>query len=698
MQQLVFEYSGWYVLICLLVALTAALFLYFRTNEIPESYKFWKYGLAFLRFVSVFTIALLLLSPLWRRNNTKLQKPILVIAQDASTSVGDFLDKKDPDYLLQLNKMVDNLKKDYQVETFSFGEKITNGLPDKFSDRVTNISELLEQLSTRFAGSKLGGVVLASDGIYNQGSNPLYTAAKLNTPVYTIGMGDTSTKKDLIINRIFHNQMVYAGDELEVQADIIAKNLDGKNSKISLVEVNAGKTKTLKSVDFKIDKSSFFNSFSLTIPASLPGTRYLRIIASPVEGEVSKINNSRDFVVTVLDGRQKVLIFAQSPHPDMGAMRQSLDANKNIEVKTAFLGDPVPNFAEYDLIILHQLPAPGRNFAPLLKEIKDLRKSHWWVAGAQTDFKALNDFQDLNNLRINSNLGAESEALWNKNFNLFNGETEWPQKIDRYPPLQVPFGDVEANTVGQVLLYQRIKNVGTSYPLLTLGENNGVRSALFLGDGLWKWRLANFQIYENHEVFDGLIGKINQYLSVKRDNRRFKVTVGKPVYDENESVSFVGELYNASYELINTPDVNLAVRNNDGKEYNFLFNRVGKGYQLNAGVLPSGSYNFKATTSYNGKEWTSDGQFTVQPLQFEFINITADHNILKAISTESGGQFFGQKELNELYAIIKKSADLKPVLVTEKSSQTFLSMPLLLLLLLVALSLEWGVRRYIGIY
>ena len=698
MQQLVFEYSGWYVLICLLVALTAALFLYFRTNEIPESYKFWKYGLAFLRFVSVFTIALLLLSPLWRRNNTKLQKPILVIAQDASTSVGDYLEKKDPDYLLQLNKMVDNLKKDYQVETFSFGEKITNGLPDKFSDRVTNISELLEQLSTRFAGSKLGGVVLASDGIYNQGSNPLYIAAKLNTPVYTIGMGDTSTKKDLIINRIFHNQMVYAGDELEVQADIIAKNLDGKNSKISLVEVNAGKTKTLKSVDFKIDKSSFFNSFSLTIPASLPGTRYLRIIASPVEGEVSKINNSRDFVVTVLDGRQKVLIFAQSPHPDMGALRQSLDANKNIEVKTAFLGDPVPNFAEYDLIILHQLPAPGRNFAPVIKQIKDLRKSHWWVAGAQTDFKALNDFQDLNNLRINSNLGAESEALWNKNFNLFNGETEWPQKIDRYPPLQVPFGDVEANTVGQVLLYQRIKNVGTSYPLLTLGENNGVRSALFLGDGLWKWRLANFQIYENHEVFDGLIGKITQYLSVKRDNRRFKVTVGKPVYDENESVSFVGELYNASYELINTPDVNLAVRNNDGKEYNFLFNRVGKGYQLNAGVLPTGSYNFKATTSYNGKEWTSDGQFTVQPLQFEFINITADHNILKAISTESGGQFFGQKELNELYAIIKKSADLKPVLVTEKSSQTFLSMPLLLLLLLVALSLEWGVRRYIGIY
>jgi len=698
MQQLVFEYSGWYVLICLLVAFTAAFFLYFRTNEMPESYKSWKFGLASLRFVSVFIITLLLLSPLWRRNMTKLQKPILVVAQDASTSVGDFLQKKDPDYLSQLNEMVDNLKKDYQVETFSFGEKIINGLPDKFSDRVTNISDLLEELSTRFAGSKLGGVVLASDGIYNQGSNPLYTAAKLNVPIYTVGMGDTSTRKDLIINRIFHNQIVYAGDEMEVQIDVLAKNLVGKSSKISLVEVNVGKTKLLKSIDFKIDKSSFFNSFSLTIPASLPGTRYLRIIASPVEGEVSKLNNSRDFVVTVLDGRQKVLIFAQSPHPDMGALRQSFSANKNIEVKTAFLDDPVPDFAEYDLIILHQLPATGRNFAPVIKQIKDLRKSHWWIAGAQTDFKALNDFQDLNSLRINSNLGAESESLWNKNFNLFNGEADWPQKTARYPPLQVPFGDIEANNAGQVLLYQRIKNVGTSYPLLTLGENNGVRSALFIGDGLWRWRLANFQLYENHEVFDGLMGKITQYLSVKRDNRRFRVTTGKPVYDENEAVSFVGELYNASYELINTPEVNLTLKNTEGKEYNFLFNRVGKGYQLNAGVLPTGSYRYIATTSYNGKEWKSDGQFTVQPLQFEFINIMADHNILKAISTESEGQFFGQKELNQLYAVIKKSAALKPVLVTEKSSQTLLSMPLLLLLLLVALSMEWAIRRYVGIY
>jgi hypothetical protein len=78
--------------------------------------------------------------------------------------------------------------------------------------------------------------------------------------------------------------------------------------------------------------------------------------------------------------------------------------------------------------------------------------------------------------------------------------------------------------------------------------------------------------------------------------------------------------------------------------------------------------------------------------------MTADHNVLKALSTESDGQFFEYKELNQLTEVLKKSATLKPVLVTEKSTQTLLSMPFLLLLLMVALSLEWGIRRYIGIY
>ncbi|NBU36430.1 MAG: VWA domain-containing protein, partial [Bacteroidetes bacterium] len=611
MQHLFLEFSSWYVILCILAALTAASLLYFRTKEFPETYKTWKYGLAFLRFLTVFLIAFLLLSPLWRRNITKTQKPVLVIAQDASSSVGDFLKKKYPSYLSEINELVEDLKKDYQVESFSFGESVRNELPGSFEDRVTNMSELLDNLSSRYAGNTLGGLILASDGLYNQGSNPFYLASNLATPVYTVGLGDTAVKKDLYINRLYHNQIVYAGDELEVQADLIAKNLSGKNTKLSLYEINGGKGVLLKAEDCKIDKSDYFKTVSMNIPAAKPGTRYFRLVSSSIEGEVTTINNSRDFVVTVLDGRQKILLLAQAPHPDLGALRQSLNANKNYEVKSLLLGDPLPDINEFDLIILHQLPAPGRNFEPLFKQIKDLGIAHWWIAGSQTDFKALNTFQDLITINMANNLGTECEAIWNRNFNLFQWEQEWPQKMARFPPLQVPFGDINGGKLGQTLLFQRIKNLSTAYPLLSLGEVGQVRSAVFVGDGLWKWRLSDFQLHENHEVFDGLTGKIVQYLSVKRDTRKFRIFVNKPVFDENEAVSFVGELYNASYELTNSPEVSLSLKNNEGKKYDFSMSREGKGYQLNAGILPVGNYVFTAKTTYNGKEMTAEGQFTV---------------------------------------------------------------------------------------
>ncbi len=37
----------------------------------------------------------------------------------------------------------------------------------------------------------LGAVVLAGDGIYNQGVEPLFAASGLSVPIYTIALGDT---------------------------------------------------------------------------------------------------------------------------------------------------------------------------------------------------------------------------------------------------------------------------------------------------------------------------------------------------------------------------------------------------------------------------------------------------------------------------------------------------------------------------
>lgn len=41
-------------------------------------------------------------------------------------------------------------------------------------------------MRARYAGRNLGAVILATDGLYNEGSNPLYAYPELKVPVFTV--------------------------------------------------------------------------------------------------------------------------------------------------------------------------------------------------------------------------------------------------------------------------------------------------------------------------------------------------------------------------------------------------------------------------------------------------------------------------------------------------------------------------------
>ena len=45
---------------------------------------------------------------------------------------------------------------------------------------------------------------------------------------------------------------------------------------------------------------------------------------SPIANEFSKENNVKDLFIEVLDARQKILILAASPHPDLAAIKKFL--------------------------------------------------------------------------------------------------------------------------------------------------------------------------------------------------------------------------------------------------------------------------------------------------------------------------------------------------------------------------------------
>jgi hypothetical protein len=211
-------------------------------------------------------------------------------------------------------------------------------------------------------------------------------------------------------------------------------------------------------------------------------------------------------------------------------------------------------------------------------------------------------------------------------------------------------------------------------------------------------RACDFAQHQNHDITDGLISKIIQYLSVKEDKRKFRAWTDKTVYRENDPVQFGAELYNNSYELVNDPDVSMIITNSENKQFNYTFNKSGRSYALNSGILAVGNYSFKAFTNVGGQKLEAEGRFSVQPIQLELFETTADHSVLRALSNQFGGAMVYPKDMVSIADSIKVKQNLKPILYTTNKTQTAMNLKWIFFILLTLLSLEWFARRYFGSY
>ncbi len=698
---LTFQYPAYFLILCAALGLAYAALLYWRDATFKEQAPRLNKILAFLRWLVVTVLAALLLSPLLKSLFVETKKPVVVLAIDESESVGqtlsgDGLEK----FKAGWESAKSQLSENYEVHEMAFGDAAREGVNWQFSDKVTNISELMQSVYDQYSSQNLGAVVIASDGVFNEGSNPVYSSAQLAAPIYTVGLGDTTPRRDLIVKRVFHNKIAYLGDKFTVQVDVAATNAAGSQSVITVEKIgDDGSKKTVGSAPVAVAGNDFFTTKEFALEADRAGVARYLVTLAKVPGEASAVNNSKEIFIDVLDARQKILLLANAPHPDLAALKATLEQNKNYQVATAFIGDASVDVARFDFVVLHNLPSVTNDIAGVLRKLDEKRTPRLFFAGAQTNFAALQNAQSL--VQISGTDGRNSNDVQPAiapNFAAFTLDGRVASELPKFSPALSPFGNFVAAPGAQVLLYQRIGKIDTKYPLLAVGETNGLRTGVFVGEGVWKWRLFDFMQHENHDLFDELFGKTVQYLSLKEDKRKFRVALDKNIFEENEPVQLAAELYNDNFELVNDPDVALAVRNREGKEYTFNFNKLGKGYSLNAGILPVGNYTYRASTNWNGQSLTFDGQFSVRPIELELFDPTANHAVLRQLSQKFGGEFLGQDGLASVADLIKKKETVKPVIYQTTRTRSVINLKWLFAFLAALLAAEWFMRRYFGAY
>jgi hypothetical protein len=171
---------------------------------------------------------------------------------------------------------------------------------------------------------------------------------------------------------------------------------------------------------------------------------------------------------------------------------------------------------------------------------------------------------------------------------------------------------------------------------------------------------------------------------MQSDRARLRVEAER-TYTAGLPILIRAQLYNEAYQLTNTPDVNITVGNED-----YSFHRDGDGYSLTLPDLAEGIYRYRAT----GDGQTAECTFAVEALGLESRSLVADHTLLRTIANTTGGQMFYPSQLKELNSELL--ANLKPVIYSHTRYADLVSLPFVLILILLLLVAEWGIRKYNG--
>ena len=699
MENINFQYPTWYLLLCAFLGLVYALIIYFRSPTFKDKSAWLNWFLGGIRFLTASFLAILLLSPLIKSLLTETQKPMVILAQDQSESIVNDMDEGAlAAYQSDFEQLRQLLSAEYDVREYAFGSEVREGIDFSFTDKVSNLSKMLSYLYDLYSNQNLGAIIMATDGVYNEGNNPIYAGKRLGAPIFAVALGDTTPQKDLLIRRVYHNKIAYLGDKFNIEADVLAQNCRNTNTRLRVSKIVNGQGRRLLEQTLAIDKDDFFVTREITLDADQAGVQRFRISLSTVDGEVTTTNNFKDIFVDVLDARQKILLLAQSPHPDLTAIRQVVNKNKNYELEVAYIDEKNIKLAEYNFVILHQLPDSKSLSTPFIQEIQTKKIPHLFVVGTLTSLNQFNQVQSLLSISGDGQNTNEVQGNIAADFSLFTISDEVRNNLPSFAPLIAPFGEFKEAVNAQVLLFQRIGKIDTRYPLLVLGEQDGVKKGVLAAEGIWKWRLFDYLQHKNHDIIEEILGKTIQYLSLKEDKRRFRINLDKNIFNENEPIFQNAEVYNDNYELINESDVSVVIKNSEGKEFPFTFNKTEKAYALNAGLFPVGNYTFKGTTFQNGKQLTYSGQFSVQPIQLESFEVTANHSLLGVLSDQHGGEVVYPAQLVSISEKLKNKKSVKPVIYQTTKTRSVINLKWLCFLLMGLLTLEWFMRRYHGSY
>lgn len=669
--------SYFFIIIILFLSISIGYFQYFFKSKSRSKVTFFLFG---LRTISLFLLGLILINPTIKTTEVQSIKPVLPVLIDNSASTAYFKEEANVNQIISTLKNHTALQAKFDLSYFSFGDQFQVLDSLSFAENQSNIHQAISATNQLYKKEN-APIILISDGNQTLGND--YTFSTVTNPIYPLVIGDTTKYKDLAIQQLNVNKYSYIKNRFPVEALL---SYEGKGSESSTFSIlKNGRRVFSKKVFFSKSKKTI--TISTSLPSLQTGKNYYTAILENSSGEKNIVNNQKAFSVEVIDEQTKVVILTSMLHPDIGALKRAIETNKQRKVTIKKITDGAINLDAYQLVVLYQ---PSQKFSAVINKVVEKKLNYFIITGTKTDWSFLNTLP-LGVTKQAINRSENYLADYNKNFLVFSQDDIGFQQ---FPPLEDLFGETTFSKPYEPLLFQNINGISFNYPLLATLDDQGQKSAILLGEGLWKWRATSYRSQNSFEDFDNFIATMTQYLASTKIRKRLEVNVDA-IFPANASVQVTTFYVDNNYKFDDRAAIDMKLTNADKSIQKTLpFSVIGNSYQLNIENLPPGEYGY--TVKVQGQSISTSGTFKITPFKVEEQFVSANDTKLKALALKTGGKAYAN---NQTSLLINDLLQNKKYYTTQKElakEYQIIDWKWALILSLFLLTVEWLTRKYYG--
>ncbi|MDC6364613.1 MULTISPECIES: vWA domain-containing protein [Flavobacteriaceae] len=668
------------IVLAAIAALIIVFYQYFYKNPKKGSLRIY---LAFLRFIAFFCGLLLLINPKFVKHDYFLEKANLILLIDDSESMSEPSNGRSVDEIITKIVGDNEIQQKYSINSYAFGTSIQTLDSLKFNQSNTDIYSALSTIDEIYVGSENNAIVLVTDGNQTLGRDYSFVNLGKNMAVNPIVIGDTTSYDDISIHLINTNTYAFLGNKFPIETNIV---YTGKESVAKTVTITLDQNLVHRQrLDFDSNNNS--QTLHILVEAKSIGYKSINVSVEPLDNERNVINNNKETAIEVIDEKTNVAIVADMLHPDIGALKKSIEANEQRSVEVVKPNE-LSNPEDFDIFILYQ---PNRNFKIFYEYLAQSKASSFTIAGTATDWYFLNQAQ---NSFFKENVNQTEEILpnLNKAFGIYGlGDFE----TDDFPPLESTLGDIEIKESSETIISQRIRGVDLDAPLFTILTSKQQKGAVLFGENIWKWRAQTYRNNQSFQSFDDFIGKLMVYLTA--DSKRARLDVDFERVFENAGLAKIrAEYFDESFQFDSDATLTISVqgKNNDFVRESPMLLK-GNYHEVDLSDLDAGEYVFTVTVSEKGLQ--RSGTFKILDFNPEKQLLSSNYNKLKKLADNTTGTVYVPESIDELITYLTTSEQYRPVQKSTENVVSLIDFRLLLGLIALALSLEWFIRKYNGL-